>query len=497
MPTPVAGAGAGNPAGGAGAGGVGVAIGGAGEAGGPRAGAESVSGAGPAAGAGGTGPSAGSAGAAGAGGAVEAEPSVTKERETRLSDQGLTLVSYGGYLNGESFQQEGLVTYKGYQYAAYWNTARHVVLARRKLPGGPWASLEFSDYTNREDDAHNTISLGVSEGDGSLHVAFDHHSSPLHYRRSMQGLVNEPETAAWDATSFGAVSSSLVSGQNVAELTYLRFVSEPGGAKMLFSARIGTSGSGDEYLWEYDATSRTWSSLGKYLDGIVDNVNAYPHGLSYGPGTQRLHIAWCWRDTSNASTNHDLLYLYSDDHGRTWHADGGARVAVAGSQAARQSTPGIRVWNIGQNRGLINQEHMVVDARGRVHVLLSHLPDAQADDANFDSARGKVQYFHYQRHLDGKWTRTALGQPGVLNFRGKLALSSTNNLYAILPDLRIAAASASSEFASWKLLEKGQPNHYFSDPLIDTSRLLSEDELSVVYPEKASPNIQVIDYTLK
>jgi hypothetical protein len=444
----------------------------------------------------GGGSSDGGSGAAGSSGA-SSEPGAAKLREVELSHQGLTLVSYGGYLNGESFQQEGIVTYRGYEYTAFWNTARHVVLARRKLPDSAWASIELSDYTNSEDDAHNTISLGISAADGVLHLAFDHHSSPLHYRHSSPGLVSEPDSAAWSAASFGAVTGSLVGGTSVTQLTYPRFVSEPGGAKLLFSARIGTSGSGDEYLWEYDASVGSWSSLGKYLDGITDNVNAYPHGLSYGPGGQRLHIAWCWRETSNASTNHDLLYLYSDDHGRTWHSDDGTSVATTGTKPVRLTTPGIRVWTIGQNRGLINQEHMVVDALGRVHVLLSHLPDGQADDSNFDSARGKTRYFHYLRGLDGKWTRTALGLPSVLNFRGKLALSAANNLYAILPDLRIAAASPADGFATWTLLEPGAANHFFSDPLIDTSRLLDEDTLSVVYPQKASPNITVIDYSLK
>ena len=201
----------------------------------------------PPGGAGGAVTTAGSAGAPAVGGDSSVEPGAAKVRETKLTDAGLTLVSYGGYLNGESFQQEGVITYQGYQYAAYWNTARHVVLARRKLPDAAWASIEFSDYTNREDDAHNTISLGVSEGDGSLHLAFDHHSSPLHYRRSSPELVSKPENASWAAASFGAVSSSLVSGQNIADLTYPRFVSEPGGSKMLLSARIGTSGSGESY----------------------------------------------------------------------------------------------------------------------------------------------------------------------------------------------------------------------------------------------------------
>lgn len=438
---------------------------------------------------------AGSATEGGSGGAALPAPGAEKTREVELSGDGLTLVSYGGYLNGESFQQEGIITHQGYQYTAFWNAARHVVLARRQLPAGAWESFELTDYTNREDDAHNTISLGISAADGVLHVAFDHHSSPLHYRRSMPGLVSAPEQARWAPASFGAVTSSLVSGTSITELTYPRFVSRPSGDKLLFSARIGTSGSGDEYLWEYDAVAGSWVSLGKYLDGITDNVNAYPHGLSYGPGGERLHISWCWRETSNASTNHDLLYLYSDDHGRTWHSDDGATVATTGTQAVRVGTPGIEVRKIGQNRGLINQEHMVVDALGRVHVLLAHLPDAERDDSNFESARRKTQYFHYLRSAAGSWSRSSLGQPSVLNFRGKLALSRSGNLYAILPDLRVLAASP--DFTTWKLLQEGQPNRFFSDPLIDSARLSTEDTLSVFYPEKSSPNIYVVDYALK
>ncbi len=105
------------------------------------------------------------------------------------------------------------------------------------------------------------------------------------------------------------------------------------------------------------------------------------------------------------------------------------------------------MWPIGQNRGLINQEHMTVDASGRVHVLLSHLPDAEADDSNFTSARTRSEFFHYLRDTDGTWARHGIGLRVVQNFRGKLAISSTENVYAILPDLRIAGASPSDGYA--------------------------------------------------
>jgi hypothetical protein len=233
------------------------------------------------------------------------------------------------------------------------------------------------------------------------------------------------------------------------------------------------------------------------ISGTADSINAYPHGLSYTKGGTRLHLSWCWRETPDASTNHDLLYLWSDDNGRTWKNNAGTTVGTTGSTYVTKSSTGIKVWTINQNRGLINQEHMAVDGTGTVHVLLSHMPDAQADNANFDSARTKSQFFDYFRDASGTWTRVPLGLPVVANFRGKLAIASSNNVYAILPDLRIAAATAASKFATWTVLDSSGSGRFFSDPLIDTARLVTEDKLTVFYPQKSSANIYVLDYAIK
>jgi hypothetical protein len=434
--------------------------------------------------------------APGSGDAGDATPSARKTGEEKLTSAGLTVVSYGGYLNGESFQQEGVLTFNGYQYTAFWNKSRHVVLARRQLPSGAWSSIEFTDYTNKEDDAHNTISLGVCPGDGTLHLAFDHHSSDLHYRKSVADFVTNPAAAAWNVSSFSATTNALVTGSKVTQVTYPRFVTEPEGGNLLFDARIGTSGSGDEVLWEYDGTTHAWRSLGMFISGIADSINAYPHGLSYSPGGTRLHISWCWRETPDANTNHDLFYAYSDDHGRTFKNNAGTTIATSGTAYISKNTASARVWTIGQNSGLINQEHMIIDLGGRVHVLLSHMPDGQADDSNFDRSRGKSEFFHYLRATDGTWSRHAMGLPVVANLRGKLAAARSGNLYAVLPDLRIAAA-APPTFATWTLLSGADAGRFFSDPLVDSSRLLTEDKLTVVYPAKNSGDIYVLDYDVR
>ena len=440
----------------------------------------------------------GGAAGAGTGGSPQTvDPSLEKLTESMIALSGLTLVSYGGYLNGESFQQDAILTHAGYQYSAFWNDNRQVVMTRRRLPDGPWEKFDFTDYTNSEDDAHNTISLGVCPADGTLHLAFDHHDSDLHYRRSVPGLTSSPESVPWAASSFTSVSSSLVAGAPVSALTYPRFVTEPGGTKLLLAARIGASGSGNELLWEYDSAQSEWAEVGQFIDGVADSVNAYLHGLAYTRGGARLHAAWCWRETPDATTNHDLFYAYSDDHGRTWRSNAGSVIATSGSSYITRNTPGASVFVIGQNRGLINQEHLAVDAAGRVHVLLSHLPDSQPDDANFASARTKTEYFHYWRDTDGTWQKAALNLPSIQNFRGKLAIASSGNVYAVLPDLRIAAASVSSGYTDWTALDVTESGRFFSDPLIDTMRLETEDVLTVYYPEASSPNVVALDYRVQ
>ncbi|KNY25932.1 BNR-4 repeat-containing protein [Pseudobacteroides cellulosolvens] len=422
-------------------------------------------------------------------------PSVTKTEDSLMTYSGLTTVSYGGYLNGESFQQDGIVSYNGYQYSAFWNTNKHVVMCRRKLPTGEWAKFEFTDYPLSAQDAHNTISIGICPQDGTMHLAFDHHGNDLHYRVSTAGLVTSPEKFTWNASNFGTVTSNLVGNNKISLVTYPRFITEPSN-KLLFEYRYGESGSGDQYLLEYDGSTKKWISLGKYIDGISQNNNAYAHGITYDKNG-RLHETWCWRETPDATTNHDLMYIYSDDNGRTWKNNAGTTVAVTGSSSVNKNTSGVKVWTINQNRGLINQEAQMVDNNGNIHVLLSHLPDSVSDNSNFTNARKSTVYFHYWRDSSGTWHRTNTGFPSVLNFRGKLAFSKSNNIYAILPNLRIAAASASSNWSDWKMVNTEYQDKFFSDPLVDYGRLKAEENtLTLFCPKPSSPNIYNLTFTL-
>ena len=96
-----------------------------------------------------------------------------------------------------NFGPGSLWTHRGWQYAAYWDDARQVSVARRQLPLGDWSVVSLPGYQrtatgNRGKggpisqgfgDGHEKVSMGISP-DGVIHLMFDHHLSTLRYRTS-------------------------------------------------------------------------------------------------------------------------------------------------------------------------------------------------------------------------------------------------------------------------------------------------------------------------
>jgi len=346
---------------------------------------------------------------------------------------------------------------------------------------GDWESLEFLDYAQRTDDEHNVISLGISPLDGTIHLSFDAHAGPLHYRKSVPDLATSPELFEWSATQFGPVEGTL-GGIRLSSITYPRFLITPEG-KLQYEIRIGTSGSGDSYLYEYDGSSGIWTELGKYIEGTSSHVNAYLNGIQYDE-YGRLHATWCWRQTPDPVTNHDLMYAYSDDYGRTWNNNDGVQVAVTGQTFIKPSSPGIIVWPIPQQRGLLNQEGQTVDHQGRIHVLMR------------DALSGTLRYVHYYRDTGGAWHRNEL-PPVPPGPRGKIATDALDNAYAILPNLMIAAASGSSDYTDWAVVDAPDDGRFAREPLYDSARLRGDGVLSTFNVSSQGNDLLVLDYRLR
>ena len=80
-------------------------------------------------------------------------------------------------VNAVIFRKNSLVSFRDTQYIAYYNKDRFVMLGKRRSGASTW-QLQQTNYKGNAGDAHNTISIMV-DGDGYLHIAWDHHNNPL------------------------------------------------------------------------------------------------------------------------------------------------------------------------------------------------------------------------------------------------------------------------------------------------------------------------------
>ncbi|MCP4311439.1 MAG: hypothetical protein GY790_09280 [Bacteroidetes bacterium] len=243
---------------------------------------------------------------------------------------------FGQSVNGQAFQQDAVITHLDYQYVGYYNGKRQVCMARRKLPAGDWEIIRFSDYQFKNDDAHNTISIGICPGDGTIHLAFDHHVDTLHYRVSHKDVATKPDALKWDESLFSDISPRLTKYtiERILDVTYPRFFQTPGGG-LQFRYRRGGSGNGDNMLVEYTPETGRWSfpwqidsREGRFRVELDENFrrNAYTNGYDYGPDG-KLHTTWVWRERVQGG-NHDLMYAFSVDGGRTWLNNAGQALKI-------------------------------------------------------------------------------------------------------------------------------------------------------------------------
>ena len=86
-------------------------------------------------------------------------------------------------VNTAVFRNNSLVTQGDEQYISYYDAEGFLTLGKRNLHAGQW-TLHRTQYKGNVKDAHNVISM-MLDGDGYIHVAFDHHGQPLNYCRSI------------------------------------------------------------------------------------------------------------------------------------------------------------------------------------------------------------------------------------------------------------------------------------------------------------------------
>ncbi|HEX6356230.1 BNR repeat-containing protein [Actinophytocola sp.] len=434
--------------------------------------------------------------------APAAAPAVTLLRDTQLDPTALYFVSFDGLVNNESYQQDAIVTYAGYQYATWYTADRSAVVARRRVASTTWQKVVLPHQLSTN-DSHNVISLGISPRDGRLHIAMDTHNTPVFYVKSRAGLVSAPP-ASWSLADFGAVQRNL-DGVDLGNISYPQFVVTPD-RRLQLSFRTGGSGNGTNELAEYDGT---WRKLGKWTsatgswtapNGVVSTTrNMYLHGLTYD-SRGRLHAAFTWREgntgvlcNQGGLTNHDTGYVYSDDMGRTWRSNSGASVATP--IAVNQS---LVVDPLDPNHGLMNQESQAIDSTGTPHVIISYVPGRFTQCVTgyaADRARwGRT--FHLTRTATGSWTKREVPIPPNATGRTRIVFDGSDNAYLIMPFGKIVAASKASGWTDWTTLFDRPGMNVFGEVNVDHVN----GALSVLYQQRSSGTtpspIRVADFRI-
>ncbi len=247
-------------------------------------------------------------------------------------------------VNTTVFRNSSVVADGDLQFVAYYDPEGWLTLAKRSLssPSADW-EIRRSQYKGKAADAHNIISIGI-DGEGWLHVSFDHHDNPLRYCRSKAPHSLELDTL------------TSMTGLEENKVTYPEFYRFKNG-DLLFAYRSGKSGRGNLILNRWDLATHRWVRVQDILLDGEGKRSAYWQLYVDSEGT--IHLSWVWRETWMVETNHDLCYARSSDGGVTWTRSDGSVYDLP----VRLSTAEV-AFRIPQRSELINQTSMSTDAEG-------------------------------------------------------------------------------------------------------------------------------------
>ncbi|MBK6936869.1 MAG: BNR repeat-containing protein [Chitinophagaceae bacterium] len=248
----------------------------------------------------------------------------------------------GNSVNTVVFRKNSLISNDSLQFISYYDADGYVIIGKRKWSDTAW-QLVRTLYKGNVTDAHNSISL-MLDGDGYLHMAWDHHNSPLRYCMSKEPLSAELSEV------------KPMTGNQEEKITYPEFYKLPGG-DLLFFYRDGGSGNGNLIINKYSVKWRKWVRLHSNLIDGEGKRNAYWQACVDMKGY--IHISWVWRESPDVASNHDMCYAVSKDGGLSWQKSTGEKYDLP----VRAVTAEV-VCVIPQNSGLINQTSMCTDESG-------------------------------------------------------------------------------------------------------------------------------------
>ena len=451
---------------------------------------------------------------------VAADAQLVRVGESVVDANALIMPSgaaYGRTINGAAFQVQAVQTVGGHQYTSWYtnDSGYSVMFGRRTVSGtqvGEWEAVNTgSRFINGKGswDGHNVIAFGIAKDDGSIHMSWDLHGQNIRYRRTAAGIATSG--SGWGPSMFQPEQDHLGTGTVIGGATYPNFINKPDGG-LLLAVRRGSSGNGDNWLYDYDdgswhddrlmmSRSGTFVDLYNPVSSPSRSRNGYWNGFDYGPDG-RLHVTYTYRESSLGYANHDLNYASSADGGFTWTNNAGHVIAdTRSNQPITIASPGQTIQPLDRQQSLINQQTQIVMGDGSVHAVMWHRrPDAPWATGDPVYSLGDSAYYDYVRDpLSGVWTRHQI--PGLVGTRSTLARTADDTLYCVFVAptepgttinaangasgrrLTIAAATKAAGWSDWRIVYRDHLRDYVSEPRVDADRLLESGVLSVFAQE--------------
>lgn len=289
-----------------------------------------------------------------------------------------------------------LVTTKSDIVVGYYDANRQLTVARRRKAGGGWTYQKLDTWNDW--DSHNYIAIAEDTA-GRLHVAANMHSSP------MTMFVSD---TSGDVRTLKRVAK-LVDVNLERSATYPIFLHDRSG-RLIFKYRDGASGNGNEIYDVLDADSGQWSRLtaAPLVDG-EGRRNAYFMGPVLGPDSW-FHVAWVWRETPMAETNHDLSYAKTPDLVHWFKADGTPLPLPIKLKAAEIVDP------VPVRGGMINNNTLIgFDEHGRPTITYHKFDGAGGTQIFLARFEGKAKGWRIAQVSDWKNYRWDFSGGGSLN----------------------------------------------------------------------------------
>lgn len=309
-------------------------------------------------------------------------------------------------INTVVFRKNSIVSYNNFQFAAYYDSSAHVVLAKRKLGTDKW-EIKVTGKQGNIKDAHNSISIMV-DGDGYLHMAWDHHGNQLRYCKASKPM------------SLEMGENISMTGAKERSVTYPEFYKFING-DLLFLYRDGGSGKGNLVMNKYLLQEKKWVQLQSNLIDGEGKRNAY--WQAFVDSKDVIHLSWVWRETGDVSSNHDMNYAKSTD-GIIWKKSTNETYSLPINIANAEL-----VYSIPQKTELINQTSMTVDEDGNplIATYFKSLPSIipQYQLIYFDGSKWHCQQISNRTNsfsLSGAGTKKIpISRPQILTHKKSIA----------------------------------------------------------------------------